>query len=381
MLSFNNGHFTVTRKRRLDEELIVGASLVMSSFCYSIFRLDPYLGCGHTCAYCYTKFLPGLRPATPVAKLDYPRLLRATVKELRKTGVSLPPLRMSALTDPFQPVERKFNLTLRLLKVALELELPLIISTKSLLVTESPWLDAVKELAGEGLALVQFSIAFLDDQIARALEPGAPLPSERLKAAEKLSEEGIPVALRLQPLVPLLNSHPEFFEEYADAAKAVGAKHVITEVLRIASWQNLEPFKKVMSEEAYKALTSKNLWELFPLGSHKHPRASWRKNAYSLASEAVAKRGLGFSLCREGFYELVKASDCCGIYLLKTRILRYTLYELLYGEKPGYKYLKPDDLGRIPLLGLRRKLIEHFEMLKQVVSDETLLKNLIAADF
>jgi DNA repair photolyase len=376
MLPFDEGYFAVARRRRLDGELVVGPSLVMSSFCYSIFRLDPYLGCGHSCAYCYTRFLPGLRPARPVARLDYPRLLRSTAKELGKTGVRLPPLRMSALTDPFQPLERGLRLSLRLLEVAREFEIPLIISTKSSLVAEEPWLDAVKELAGEGLAVVQLSIAFLDDRVARVLEPGAPPPSERLKTAEKLSGEGVPIVLRLQPIVPLLNSEAEFLEEYADAARAVGAKHLIAEVLRIASWRDLEPFRRVMSGEEFKALSSETLWERFPLGSHKHPRADWRRQVYAQAGEAAARKGISFALCREGFYDLMRAPDCCGIYLLKSRILRPTLYELLYGEKPGYEYLRPEDIEKIPLPELRKKLREHYEVLRRVTSNSALLKKL-----
>jgi len=131
-----SARFRVVRARRLDGELVVGASLVMSSFCYSIFRLDPYVGCGHSCAYCYTRFLPGFKPASPMAKLDYPRLLRSAVEELERAGVRLPPLRMSALTDPFQPAERELRLSLRLLRVARELRIPLIVPTKSSLVAE-----------------------------------------------------------------------------------------------------------------------------------------------------------------------------------------------------------------------------------------------------
>jgi DNA repair photolyase len=377
MLPFDEGRFRVARARRLDGELVVGASLVMSSFCYSIFRLDPYAGCGHSCAYCYTRFLPGLKPASPVAKLDYPRLLRGAVEELGRAGVRLPPLRMSALTDPFQPAERGLRLSLRLLKVARELGVPLIVSTKSSLAAEPPWLDAVKELAGEGLAIVQLSVAFLDDGVARRLEPGAPPPSERLKAAERLSGEGVPVVLRLQPLVPFLNSGAEFLEEYAEAARAAGARHVIAEALRIASWRDLEPFKRAMGEGAFRALSSEQLWERFPAGSHKHPRAGWRRRAYALAGEAAARRGLGFALCREGFYDLARAPDCCGVYLMGSRVLRYTLYELLRGPKPGYEYLKPEDAERIPLPELRRKLREHFELLKRVASDASLLRKLV----
>ncbi|MCC6005491.1 MAG: hypothetical protein LM590_14225, partial [Thermofilum sp.] len=63
-------------------------------------------------------------------------------------------------------------------------------------------------------------------------------------------------------------------------------------------------------------------------------------------------------------------------YLLKSRILRPTLYELLYGKKPGYEYLRLEDIERIPLSELRRKLREHYEVLRRVTSNPALLKKL-----
>jgi DNA repair photolyase len=367
----------VTGKSKLDGELIVGPSLTMSGFCYSIFRLDPYAGCEHSCTYCYTRFLPGVRPAIPVARMDYPKLLHKTAEILKRAYVQLPPLRMSALTDPFQPLERKFHLSLELLRTAKESELPLILSTKSSLVSEPPWLDAVKEMADEGLAIVQISIAFLDDSIARKLEPNAPSPSKRLDTAERLKEEGVPVVLRLQPIVPFLNSDEEFAEKYAETAKAVGVRHVIAEILRIASWRDLEQFRRVMDENFFRRLGDRMTWERFPMGSQKHPRKFWRSRTYALFGEAIAKRGLGFGLCREGFYKLIRAPDCCGIYLLKKRILRHTLYEILHGPKAGYDYIRPDDAGRIPLPELRRKLLKHFELAEDIAGNRALLRQLI----
>lgn len=82
-------------------------------------------------------------------------------------------------------------------------------------------------------------------------------------------------------------------------------------------------------------------------------------------------------MCREGFYDLVRAPDCCGVYLMGSRVLRYTLYELLRGPKPGYEYMKPEDVERIPLPELRRKLREHFELVKRVASDTSLLRKLV----
>ena len=376
MQPFDSRDYRVSRGRSLDGELVVGPSLPMSNFCYTVFRLDPYIGCAHSCTYCYTRFFPSLRPSQPVARVEYPRLLAAAVEKLRRAGLRTPPLHMSALTEPFQPLERKLMLSLRLLKTALRTRTPLLISTKSTLVAESPWLDAVKELAGEGLAAVQLSVAFLDDRVARVLEPGAPPPSERLKAAERLSNEGVPVILRAQPIVPFLNSGSEHAEEYAETAKAVGAKHLIAEVLRISSWRDLEAFKRAMGEDSFRKLADPGIWERFPLGSHKHPRRELRVEAYAALKAGAEKRGLTFATCREGFYAMWSSPDCCGVFLLKERTLRYTLYELLHGPRRGYSYLTPEDYWRIPLPQARRKLLAHHEVVERTARSPSLVRAL-----
>ncbi len=373
--------FRISQRHKLDGELIVGPSLAMSGFCYSIFRLDPYIGCEHSCTYCYTRFLPGSRPCPPVVRVNYPKLFQDSIERLQEAGAIIPPLRMSALTDPFQPIERKLNLSLKLLEVSKELRVPIIISTKSTLIIEPPWLNVLKELAGEGLAIVQISIAFLDDTVAKKLEPNAPLPSDRLKAAEKLNDEGIPVVLRLQPVVPYLNSSADFADKYSAVASTVGARHIIVEVLRIVSWRNLEPFKSVMREEDFRKLRDTSLWESFPKGSHKHPHKAWRFKTYRVIKDSITKNGLNFALCREGFYGLNRAPDCCGIYLLKNKVLRFTLYELLYGPKLGYKYLRSEDAERLPLPEMRRKLTEHFKLMVWLFHNKSLLGQLVSENY
>ncbi len=377
MLDSGNMGFEIKRSKRLDGELAVGPSLAMSNFCYSIFRLDPYVGCQHSCTYCYTRFLPGKRPSTQLAaRVDYPRLFRRSIGVLRQKGIRLPPFRMSALTDPFQPVENRLKLSLELMKVARNNDVPLIVSTKSTLTASSPWLDELKELADEGLVVVQLSIAFLDETVSRRLEPGAPSPSDRLRVAEVLSAEGIPVVLRFQPLVPYLNSSEEHIERYVEEAKAVGAKHIIAEALRISSWKNLELFSRIIDKNHFDRLKNRLLWEHYPKSSQKHPNKEWRLRTYTFLSERVFKNGLGFGLCREGFYSLNKSPDCCGIYLLRKKVLRWTLYELLYGQRPGYEYLSREEISLIPLAGLRRKLERHWEIILETASNKKLLREL-----
>ncbi|MEM2186743.1 MAG: radical SAM protein [Thermofilaceae archaeon] len=367
--------FTVL-KDRLDGELVVGASLIMSCFCYSIFRLDPYIGCQHSCSYCYTRFLPGYRRSFK-AIANYARLLRAALEVWRSSGAPLSPFRLSALTDPFPPIEEKLGIALEVMKVARKLGIPLIVCTKSTLIAREPWLNIVKELAGEGLAIVQLSVAFLNDEVARKLEKGAPPPSERFKAAEKLADEQIPVVLRLQPLIPYLNSSAEFLEEYADAARSVGARHVILEVLRILRWRDLECFRVAMPKFDFVKLTNPALWEPYPWGAHKHPGKGWRRSIYELAIETLSRRGLTVGLCREGFFDLNAAPDCCGIYLLRERVVRVTLREQFYGFQSGYRYIQLEDVERLPLPAVKRKLRKHFQLVYEVLANKELLQKII----
>lgn len=108
-----------------------------------------------------------------------------------------------------------------------------------------------------------------------------------------MSSEGIPVVLRLQPLIPFLNSSEEFLEEYAEAAHSVGARHIILEALRISGWQDLERFKTMMSKSDFERLTSRALWELYPQGTHRRPRKEWRRRVYALAAEIKSQAHSG----------------------------------------------------------------------------------------
>ena len=97
---------------------------------------------------------------------------------------------MSGVTDCYQPVERKLQITRRCLEVLAEFHNPVTVVTKNHLVTRD--LDILRELAAVEAACVNLSITTLDAGLARRLEPRASLPRHRLEAIECLSSQGIP---------------------------------------------------------------------------------------------------------------------------------------------------------------------------------------------
>src|SRR5258708_27956614 len=100
---------------------------------------------------------------------------------------------MSGVTECYQPVERRLEITRKCLAVLAEFRNPVGIITKNYLVTRD--LDLLRELAAHHAAKVYLSINSLDAQLARKLEPRAASPRQRLAAIEALAKAGVPVRL------------------------------------------------------------------------------------------------------------------------------------------------------------------------------------------
>lgn len=184
--------------------------------------INPYRGCEHGCIYCYARptheylgLSAGLDFETKIfIKEDAPELLR---RELSSPKWQPKPIAISGVTDPYQPAESHFSLTRACLKVLAECSNPVGIVTKNYLVTRD--IDILKELAEQHAAVAALSITTLDPKLARVMEPRASQPDLRLKAIQKLAENGIPVTVLVAPVIPGLTDHeiPRIIEKAVDA--------------------------------------------------------------------------------------------------------------------------------------------------------------------
>lgn len=196
--------------------------------------LNPYRGCEHGCAYCYARpyheylgYNAGIDFETKLlVKERAPELLEA---ELAKTSWIPTPLACSGVTDCYQPVERKLEITRRCLAVLADFRQPVGLITKNALVTRD--LDHLQSLAQHGAANVVLSLTTLDAKLASLLEPRASRPEARLAAVRTLSEAGIPVGISLAPIIPGLNDHE--IPGLMEAAAAHGATFASGTVLRL----------------------------------------------------------------------------------------------------------------------------------------------------
>lgn len=306
-------------------EFVISASNVISPLCHSVLKLEPYTSCSFKCPYCYSRWYLGEAKFASEARPRWQVLrgFEALAAEVRRRGLAPIPFRLATLADPLPPCEAEHKLSLRLLEAARRLSYPLVVNTKSDMAAREPWLRALSSLAEEGLVLVQLSIPTFSDEAAKALEPGAPPPSVRLRAAEELSRAGVPVAVRLSPFIPGVSPGAE---EAAEALSERGVKHVIVESLRLEPARLLELLRRLtgasLELEAYSIREAEGAAPVSRLSR------SLLEPVYRAYAEALRKRGIGFATCKEGLFHLHTAEDCCGFYLLRGAARRMTLWDV-----------------------------------------------------
>ena len=193
--------------------------------------INPYRGCEHGCVYCYARpshghlgLSAGLDFETRIfAKHEAAQLLR---QELARPGYVCKPISLGANTDPYQPLERRLEITRRVIEVLAATRHPVGIVTKSALVTRD--IDLLAPMARDGLARVYISVTTLQPEIARTLEPRAAAPHRRLKAIRALAEAGIATGVMVAPIIPALTDHEiEPILAAAAEARAVSAGFVL----------------------------------------------------------------------------------------------------------------------------------------------------------
>jgi DNA repair photolyase len=187
--------------------------------------INPYRGCEHGCIYCYARptheylgFSAGLDFESKIlVKEDAPELLR---RELSSPRWKPQVLAISGVTDSYQPIERRLQLTRHCLQVLAEFRNPVVIITKNYLVTRD--VDVLGELARYEAVRVFLSVTTLDGSLSRVMEPRASHPTRRLAAIEALSQAGVQTGVLVAPVIPGLTDHE--LPSILAAAVRAGAK-------------------------------------------------------------------------------------------------------------------------------------------------------------
>ena len=195
------------------------------------YSINPYQGCEHGCIYCYARnshqywgYSAGLDfERKIIVKENAPQMMR---KQFDSKNWVPKTVMLSGNTDCYQPVEKKLQITRKLLEVFLEYKHPVGIITKNALVQRD--VDLLKELAKDQLVSVTLSITTLNEKLRQVMEPRTASAKKRLETLGILAENGIPVSVMAAPIIPGLNNHeiPQILKKAAEAG-ATGAGYTV----------------------------------------------------------------------------------------------------------------------------------------------------------
>jgi DNA repair photolyase len=260
---------------------------------------NPYTGCDHACVYCYaSSYIPKFFSCRPKKDL-FSRLEREAAK-LDGEIISI-----SNSSDPYPTIEAEKRLTRHCLEILSRSNCKIQIITKSNLVVRD--IDLLKKVP----SMVALTITTDEDYFSRVLEPHAPSSSERLEAAERLVEEGIPTSVRIDPIIPYVNENPRSLME---RIASLGVKHVTcsTYKVKMDNWQRLKLALPQIAEKLEPLYFEKGE----RIGGYLYLPKDLRLSLMENLNVMAKKYGLRFGVCREGFSHL-NTAPCDGSWLLK----------------------------------------------------------------
>ncbi len=210
--------------------------------------LNPYRGCQFGCVYCFARYThtffdlhnPRDFERRIFVKHNAPRVLAETVADRHLVGR---PVLLGSATDPWQPAERKFEVTRRILEVLRRYpNLTLRILTKSGLICRD--IDLLSELGARVPVSVGISLPTVDRPLARKLEPVAPTPEVRLRTLRALSDAGLHAGVMAMPVLAGITDNDAHLEDLFSSARDAGAKFITAGALSLysASRKSFFPF-------------------------------------------------------------------------------------------------------------------------------------------
>lgn len=277
--------------------------------CPAKWVVHPYTGCSYNCLYCYaTSYIPRHN----IVRMKSSFLGRLEKDILRVPRGSL--IELSSSSDPYPPMEAQSGLTRKLLQILLSNGFNVLVVTKSTLVVRD--LDIFTKYRNN--VVVSITITTLRDDIAKVLEPGAPPPSDRLKAIEILSNNRVNVVARVDPIIPGINDNYKDLRDLVKELSRRGVKQITSSTYkaRADSLKRIAIAFPSISRDIFEAY-SRNRVEY--IHGYRYLNKSVRLQYMKMMKELAEEEGLAFGVCREGFPNLnTPGFSCDGSAFLYT---------------------------------------------------------------
>lgn len=251
--------------------------------------MNLYRGCNHGCIYCYarsnyyekTEHFEAIR-----AKKDALRIVRDDLQRKVKSGVVL----TGGVSDPYNPEEEKHQLTRHALELINAFQFGICVITKSDLVIRDT--DVFLDIKEHSPTNINFSITCAKDEMCKKVEPFVSTTSQRFKAIEQLTKQGIITGVLMDPLIPYITDTKENIQEMVKKAKYHGAKYIyfsdkvtMTDIQRDYFYQEAEKHYPGISEKYRKRFKE-----------YYHCRSPYAKKLWNVFVEACEKENIIYDM-------------------------------------------------------------------------------------
>lgn len=196
--------------------------------------INPYRGCEYGCRYCYARrtheFLE-FRDPEDFERQIFAKTWSAARFRAELARIPLPEaIAIGTATDPYQPAERRFRVTRKMLEIFAEGRgRTLHLTTKSDAVAQDA--ELLARVGERNRVLVNMTVTTMDAALARSLEPQAPHPELRMKAVAGLARAGLAAGVFASPVIPGLNDGERALGAVAEAAARAGAQRFSAQML------------------------------------------------------------------------------------------------------------------------------------------------------
>ena len=193
--------------------------------------LNIYRGCGHGCKYCYALYSHDYLEEENFYNTIYYKenIVEVLRKELQSPTWKKQVINFGGVTDSYQPLEKKIQLMPELLKLMIEFENPITISTKSDLIVRD--IDLINELSQVTEVNIALTITCMDEKIRRVIEPGATPSLQRFQALNELSKTNASRGVHFMPIIPYLTDTDENLDEILRFSRDIKVDYVLPGML------------------------------------------------------------------------------------------------------------------------------------------------------
>lgn len=319
-------------------------------FCATPLRLDSYNKCQFGCGYCFAATRQGYGRKSTL-QVSNPETLKKRLERVKNGEVKSAldefvqrriPFQLGGMSDPFTAVERKHEVTLEFLKILQEYDYPVIISTKSDLISKDCYVDILQD----SNCYIRFSTTVIDNKNRHKIDHNCPPIENIYKSAELLSRKIIPISFRLQPIIPGYESNST---EIINNAISSGVSHISAEYLKVPIDANVKfskELKKLLNENPialYRSLGASRMGREYQLP------ISYRKEHLIEMYKKSKSNGLTFGFADNDLLLHSDGSACCNasdLYLKSASFFNGNISSLAKEKLDGEDIIFSDYLRR-----------------------------------